>query len=135
MPYASHERLKQAIRPLLPLLGVLVLGAIFNAEGAFFRWSTHAALLREVSVLGVLACGMTLVIVSGGIDLAVGSLLGLSAVSFALLSLRQGWPGALAIGGVLTLGAVAGGVSGSCFRDTSSAATCWPSAVTQRRLG
>jgi len=113
MRYVSPERLKPAIRPLLPLLGVLALGAIFNAEGAFFRWSTHAALLREVSVLGVLACGMTLVIVSGGIDLAVGSLLGLSAVSFALLSLRQGWPGALAIGGVLALGAAAGGVSGA----------------------
>jgi ribose/xylose/arabinose/galactoside ABC-type transport system permease subunit len=91
-------------RALLPLLGILLLGAIFNANGAFFRWQTHAALLREVSVYGILACGMTVVIVSGGIDLAVGSLLGLCAVSFALLTLPLGLPAGLALVAVLALG-------------------------------
>lgn len=99
-------------RALLPLAGVLGVGMIFNAGGAFFRWQTHAALLREISVVGVLSCGMTLVIVSGGIDLAVGSLLGLSAVAFALLTLPFGVPGLGAVLLVLALGAAAGGLSG-----------------------
>jgi hypothetical protein len=33
-------------RSLLPLLGILLLGVSFPAGGAFFRWQTHAALLR-----------------------------------------------------------------------------------------
>jgi ribose transport system permease protein len=98
---------------LAPLLGLLVVGAIFNAGGAFFRWQTHAALLREISVVGVLACGMTLVIISGGIDLAVGSVLGLCAVSFAGLTLPLGWPPALAIATVLLIGSACGAASGA----------------------
>src|SRR5262245_30659904 len=100
------------LRPGLPLLGILLLGAVFHANGAFFRWQTHAALLREVSVTGILACGMTLVIITGGIDLAVGSLLGLCAVSFALLTLPLGLPGGLALLLVLGLGSAAGALSG-----------------------
>jgi ribose transport system permease protein len=100
------------LRALLPLLGILLLGALFPAYGAFFRWQTHAALLREVSVTGILACGMTLFIVTGGIDLAVGSVLGLCAVSFALLTLPLGLPGGLALALVLGLGSAAGARSG-----------------------
>lgn len=112
-PGAALHGLAAAARALLPLCGVLLLGAVFNAHGAFFRWSTHAALLREVSVVGMLACGMTLVIVTGGIDLSVGSVLGLSAVSFALLTLPLGWPGWAAVLAVLALGAAAGFSSGA----------------------
>jgi ribose transport system permease protein len=101
------------IRTALPLAVVLVLGAVFNQEGAFFEWETHRALLREVSVLGILACGMTVVIVTAGIDLSVGSVLALSAVSFALLTMHRGVSGALAIPVVLALGTLLGLVSGT----------------------
>jgi ribose transport system permease protein len=101
------------LRGLLPLAAVLLLGCIFHAGGAFFVWPTHRALLREVSVHGILACGMTLVIISGGIDLAVGSVLALSAVSFSLLTMHQAWPAWCALPLVLLLGACAGLVSGS----------------------
>ena len=47
-------------------------------------------MLRQVSVFGILACGMTLVIIAGGIDLAVGSILGLCAVLFSLFSIHGG---------------------------------------------
>ncbi len=48
-------------------------------------------MLRQVSVFGILACGMTLVIITGGIDLSVGSLLALVAVVFSLLTIHLGW--------------------------------------------
>jgi ribose transport system permease protein len=99
-------------RALLPLGGVLLLGAVFNAQGAFLRWQTHGALLREVSVLGILACGMTVVILTGGIDLSVGSLLGLCAVGFAELTLPLGWSGTAAVLAVLALGTSLGLLSG-----------------------
>jgi ribose transport system permease protein len=100
-------------RAVFPLLVVLVLGAVFHAGGAFFEWQTHRALLREIAVQGILACGMTVVIVAAGIDLAVGSVLALSAVSFALFSMHLGWAAPAALAVVLLLGTSVGAASGS----------------------
>lgn len=100
-------------RALAPLVVVLVTGALFHAGGAFFAWGTHRSILREISVHGILACGMTVVILTGGIDLAVGSLLGLSAVAFALLTMPLGVPAPLAIVAVLAGGAALGAFSGA----------------------
>ncbi|HEY3496718.1 MAG TPA: ABC transporter permease [Polyangiaceae bacterium] len=111
MMRAALER--PAVRALLPLFAVLLLGCLFNGNGAFFEWQTHRALLREIAVVGTLACGMTVVIISGGIDLAVGSVLAVSAVSFALLVLHQGASALLALPVVLLGGAAAGALSGS----------------------
>lgn len=99
-------------RPLVPLAIVYVLGAIFNGGGAFFAWTTHRALFGEIAVHGILACGMTAVIVSGGIDLAVGSVVGASAVGVALLTIPLGYPAVIAIPLVLACGAIFGAMSG-----------------------
>ena len=66
-------------RALLALLLMMAIGALFNADGAFFRWSVHRDMLRQVSVYGILACGMTVVILTAGIDLSVSSVLAFSA--------------------------------------------------------
>ncbi|MFZ5891817.1 MAG: ABC transporter permease [Myxococcota bacterium] len=100
------------LRALLPLVIVLLVGVIFNGGGAFFEWQTHRALLREISVHGILACALTLVIVSGGIDLSVGSVLALSAVAFSWLAMHRGASSGLALAAVLALGAFCGAVSG-----------------------
>src|SRR6516164_488634 len=91
-----------ATRALLALVFVLLIGCLFNADGAFFKIGTHRDALRQASVFGILACGMTLVIISGGIDLAVGSVLALAAVSFSLMSIHWSWSPWLSI--PLTLG-------------------------------
>jgi ribose transport system permease protein len=102
------------VRATLSLVVVFVLGLVFNAGGAFLQWGTHRDMLRQVSVYGILACGMTIVIISGGIDLAVGSILGLTAVVFALASIHWGWPAwqaaALALAAGTACGMLAGGV-------------------------
>jgi ribose transport system permease protein len=75
--------------------------------------------LRQVSETGILATGMTLVIISGGIDLSVGSLLALSATLFAAiftsekLSIGQALPLALlaSIGSAALFGLLNGVVS------------------------
>ena len=99
-------------RALLALLLMIVIGCIFSADGAFYRWSVHRDMLRQVSVLGILACGMTVVIISAGIDLSVSSLLALAAVTFAWLTMPHGWPALAAIPVVLAVGAVLGSISG-----------------------
>lgn len=106
-------------RALLALILVLVLGCLFNADGAFFKAGTHRDALRQASVFGILACGMTLVIVSAGIDLAVGSILGLVAVFFSVMTIHWGWSPFVAVALSLALGAACGAVSGgiiSLFR-------------------
>ncbi len=99
-------------RALLALLLMLAIGAAFNADGAFFRWSVHRDMLRQVSVYGILACGMTVVIISAGIDLSVSSVLALSAVTFTTLTLPMGWGATTAVLAVLAAGAVLGSFSG-----------------------
>lgn len=102
-----------ASRALLALALVLVLGCIFNADGAFFKAGTHRDALRQASVFGILACGMTLVIISGGIDLAVGSMLALVAVSFSVMNIHWGWPPWASVPLSLLVGAACGGVAGA----------------------
>lgn len=100
-------------RALIALIIVFVIGVIFNAERAFFKWGTHRDMLRQVSVYGILACGMTLVIITGGIDLSVGSILGLAAVTFSIFSIKLGWSATLAVLACLAIGTVCGLVSGT----------------------
>jgi ribose transport system permease protein len=105
------------MRALLALALVVIIGAIFNADGTFFKWGTHRDMLRQASVFGILACGMTVVIITGGIDLSVGSVLALSAVVFAKLSIHEGLPAWAAIGGAVFAGIGCGVVSGAaCAR-------------------
>lgn len=99
-------------RALLALALMVVIGAVFNAEGAFFRWNVHRDMLRQVSVYGILACGMTVVIITAGIDLSVSSLLALSAVLFAWLTLPLGLSPIAAIPLVLVAGTALGSLSG-----------------------
>ena len=75
------------LRPLATLGFVIVLATVFSPrDGAapiFWRADNLANVLRQISDIGILAMGMTLVIISGGIDLSVGSLLALSCTIFA----------------------------------------------------
>jgi ribose transport system permease protein len=102
-----------ATRALLALILVLVLGCVFNADGAFFKVGTHRDALRQASVFGILACGMTLVIISAGIDLAVGSVLALAAVMFALTTIHWGWSPWLSVPVSVAVGMGCGLLSGA----------------------
>ena len=105
---ASH----QAARAAIALALVLYLGVIFHANGSFFKPETHTTAWLQASEYGMLACGMTLVIISGGIDLSVGSVLGLVAVCFALMSIHWQWSAWIAVPAALLIGLGCGTVSG-----------------------
>lgn len=76
------------------LIGVLmVLIAVFSlASNNFFRVSTLITIANQVPDLTFLAVGMTLVLIVGGIDLSVGSLLALSSAVMGVLMVRMDWP-------------------------------------------
>ncbi|NIA16491.1 MAG: ABC transporter permease [Nitrospiraceae bacterium] len=107
------------LRPLATLLFVIVLATVFSPRSAdggmlFWKGANLANVLRQISDIGILAMGMTLVIISGGIDLSVGSLLALSCTVFAYTYKEAGWPPALgiacAVGATSALGLLAGTV-------------------------
>src|SRR5204862_8311111 len=100
-----------ATRALVALIFVLAIGCLFNAQGAFFNLGTHSDALRQASVFGILACGLTLVIIGGGIDLAVGSVLALVAVTFSLMTIHLGWSAWFSVQLCLLLGMLCGAVS------------------------
>ncbi len=78
----------------------------------FLSMRTQLDILFEYCEYGLLATGMTLVILSGGIDLSVSSVLGFSATLFALLTVGYGWGIGAAIAAVLASGVVAGLING-----------------------
>ncbi len=100
-------------RALIALILVILLGIIFNADGAFFKIATHRDTLRQASVFGILACGMTMVIISGGIDLSVGSILALVAVMYSYMTIVWRWPSVISVLLCLLIGCVCGAISGS----------------------
>ena len=60
----------------------------------FLSPGNQADVLRQVSNNGIIAVGMTLVILTGGIDLSVGSMMALGSVICAMLLTQQGWSNA-----------------------------------------
>ncbi|HEU4845438.1 MAG TPA: sugar ABC transporter permease [Burkholderiaceae bacterium] len=80
----------------------------YKTEGGFVSPRNLSNLLRQMSVTGILACGMVLVIIAGEIDLSVGSLLGLLGGVAAVLDVSQHLPLALNLVLVLACGLLLG---------------------------
>ncbi len=100
-PRVTHERV------LAVLLGAEIL--LFCAIGHNFMTAANAFEIVRLSVeIGLLALALTPVIVAGGIDLSVGSLMGLSAVLFGKMWRDGGLPIGLAAVLTLVAGAAAG---------------------------
>jgi ribose transport system permease protein len=78
----------------------------------FFSTANLANVALQVAVLTIVALGMTLVILTEGIDLSIGPLLGLCGVSAALL-VTAGYPLPVAMGSALVIGAIFGTVNGT----------------------
>ncbi len=77
-------------------LGVLLSPVNRKGVNIFLSAGNQSDVLRQVSIIGIVAVGMTLVILTGGIDLSVGSLLSLGTMYSAMLFTLQGWTSASA---------------------------------------
>jgi simple sugar transport system permease protein len=101
----------------LPLAVTLALFALMAIAGSvlyrgFLAPQVFLNLLIDNAFLCIVAVGMTFVILSGGIDLSVGSLLALTTMVSATLVERHGWQPLAVIPLVLAMGAVFGAVQG-----------------------
>jgi len=94
------------------LLVVAVEWLYFNSVGPRFGSLDNSYdILRHSVEIGLLALAMTPIILTGGIDLSVGSLLGLCAILFGKLWRDAGLPIPVAVACTLVIGALAGGLN------------------------
>jgi ribose transport system permease protein len=94
----------KSIRILVTLLLVVLLGVIFTfTTKSFLDERNIIELLRESSMVGIVALGSAFVIIGGGIDLSTGGIVALSGLVCARLSFIPGMPGVVVLfAGVLT---------------------------------
>jgi ribose transport system permease protein len=95
------------------LLLLVVLCAIVAAASPQFLSVTNLQNVgRLVGTYGVFSIGVGIVIVSGGIDLSVGSICALLGVLLSMMLVEWHWPAGLALAAVIALGAALGAVHG-----------------------
>jgi ribose transport system permease protein len=92
---------------LVILYGILLV----SAEGAR-SVENHFNLGRRIGLYGIITLGAGLLIITGGIDLSIGSVVGLASTTLAILVVDRGQPFAVAIPLVLLMGALIGLVNG-----------------------
>ncbi|MCF6222477.1 MAG: ABC transporter permease [Flavobacteriaceae bacterium] len=106
------------IKPVLGFIILFILCIIFSpisSKGTiiFLKFDNLSNILRQVSEIGIISVGMTLVIIIAGIDLSVGSVLALSAtlMAFGLMDWQLGFYASLFM--VLVTGALIGLINGA----------------------
>jgi ribose transport system permease protein len=90
---------------------IVIVGTIVS--DVFLSWTNVRNVFLQSAMLGVVALGMTFVILTGGIDLSVGSVLSLCSVVAAMLFANgQGYPLPIVLLATLVLGAIIGAING-----------------------
>jgi ribose transport system permease protein len=110
--------LRQLFTMIGPFFGLLLVIGIFSIKPdvreVFLTGGNFKLIFTQTVIVAIGALGMTLIIVSGGIDLSVGSVVALTSVVGAkLLSLPQPWSTSGVIAATVLAGALVGAVNGS----------------------
>lgn len=99
---------------MFTLIGFIILMAIMSfGSDQFLTASNLTNVLRQVSIVGILAVGMTFVILIGGIDLSVGSVMALTGTMMAGMMINFSLPPILAILIGIAIGVLIGYITGS----------------------
>jgi ribose transport system permease protein len=107
---AQQKVTLQKYGPLLALVAVCIGLAFMSSD--FLTVDNSFDVLRQVSINAVIAFGMTLSILLGGIDLSVGSILAVSSV-LAAMTMKAGHGAALAAGVAILAGGGMGSLNGA----------------------
>ncbi|MHA1563887.1 MAG: ABC transporter permease [Alphaproteobacteria bacterium] len=93
-------------------LAVILIAAVMSViSGPFTSANNLFNVFRNLSFIGIVALGMTAVIITAGIDLSVGSIMGLSGIITGLV-LQAGYPALVGIGAGLATGIIIGLING-----------------------
>jgi len=114
-PAAAKRSLARSgsMQTVLAFGGLIILFVGFSiASSNFFQFENIVGILLATAVNGVLALGVTFVIVSGGIDLSIGTVMTLSAVMTGVFVTNWHVPVPIGVVGGLAIGTAAGLVNG-----------------------
>ncbi len=96
---ASKRRIPPEFNIFLVLIGIAlvyeVLGWIFIGQSFLMNGQRLTIMILQVAVIGIIAVGVTQVIITGGIDLSSGSVVGVTAMIAASVAQASTWPRAL----------------------------------------
>lgn len=92
------------------LAGLVLIFSIFVPN--FFSSGNFITILRQVSNIGILAVGMTFVLIAGGIDLSVGAMIPMAGVASAFFMVNYGLPPLAAIPLAMCIGLFVGLING-----------------------
>ncbi|KRE44819.1 ABC transporter permease [Paenibacillus sp. Soil522] len=102
-----------ATQKLLAFASLILLVVFFSLSSEnFFRFDNIIGIMLSTAVIGVLALGSTFVIITGGIDLAVGTVMTFASVMTGVIITFWGLPIPLGIAGGIATGALCGFISG-----------------------
>lgn len=105
--------LRRQVQQSLAFGTLVVLIVFFSiASRNFFTFANIAGILLATAVIGILALGTTFVIITGGIDLSIGTGMTLSAVMTGVFIVNLGAPVALGVLGGIATGALMGFING-----------------------
>jgi len=100
------------IQRLLPFFTLIALFVILSIASPNFLTSTNlSSVVRQTAVINIMALGMTVIIISGGIDLSVGSILALAGLLGTMTMEKNGIPLGIAVG--LVTGMLCGFANGA----------------------
>jgi ribose transport system permease protein len=110
----SQSRRLESFRKELGALTALILLCVVMsfASPYFFSLANLMNILRQSTLIGIVAAGMTMIIITGGIDLSVGSVLSLSSCLTAGMIIFYGWNVWLSVILGILIGAVFGLING-----------------------
>lgn len=102
-----------AVQRLLALGALVILIIFFAIASPFFlTWNNFVGIFLATSVVGILAMGVTFVIITAGIDLSIGTVMTFSAVMTAVFITNLGLPWPVGVVGGVLAGALMGTANG-----------------------
>lgn len=114
----SQPGMKALLAKSGPFLGLLLVIGLFSLSNEirdyFLSYANFKIILTQTVIVAIGALGMTLIIISGGIDLSVGSVIALTSVVGALL-IQQAWPPVAVVLTVIACGGVVGLLNGGAI--------------------
>ena len=99
---SKASRIFRDQRLLLAAVIVLLAAVVGFINPRFVRINNIMAIFQQISVLGVLTMAMSMLLISGGIDLSIGNMMTLSGVVVATILMRGGSLFAAILGGTAT---------------------------------
>lgn len=102
--------MKKELGTFLLLVVLCAVVAILNPR--FLAGANLQNMARLIGAYGIFSIGLGLVIITGGIDLSVGSVFALLGVLLSIMLTEWGWPGALAVIAIVGIAAALGALHG-----------------------